>query len=150
MSTLSAEHVAVAVVVASGLFEHAMRLGDTERGWQLARMAADAIDHTQPHPVLTLAYRDKPVEQTDAAFLAANLPFLEPVAPAAWPKRKVRPNAWGEYTRVMRGLDEFFGATPVLPKDAGKNRAELQAFVAKHIHVLDEADRARVTSFVSA
>lgn len=141
MSVSNEVLVRAAVTVAAGLFERAKALGDTTQGWKFAKMAADAIDRTRPHPVLTVAYRDKPADQPDAEFLASNLQFLEPVVPQEWPQRKVRVTEWGEFTRVMRGLDELFGAKPNNPKEVARNRQALATFVATHAGLLDAADR---------
>lgn len=150
MSDRAAAQVRAAVTVAAGLFERAKSHGTTTQGWKFAKMAADVIDRTRPHPVLTMAYRDKPAEQSDAAFLAANLKFLEPVAPQEWPQRKVRPGEWGEFTRVVRGLEEFLGAKPASAKEVARNRQALTEFVKRHAGVLAEADRALLLSALEA
>ncbi len=144
MTQLTPTHVAVAVVAAGGLFEEAVKRGNTPAGLRLAKMAADCVDHTQPHPVLSMAYRDRDPSVSDAAFLADNLRFLEPVSPGNWPKRKVRTNEWGEFTRVMHGLDEFFYAKPASDREVARNRSALQQFVLQHLAVLHPEDQAAV------
>lgn len=142
--------VCAAVVVAGGLFERASALGDTPRGWELAKMAADAIDRTLPHALLQLVYANKPEGQGDVLFLAANLTLLAALPPAAWPKRKVGSTHWGEFTRVMRGLDEFLGAAANNPREQAANRIALDLFVCKTNGVLAELDQTRLVAQLAA
>lgn len=140
---------ALAVVVAAGLFEHARRCSAQAKAWKLVRMAADAIDHTRPDPQVIQAYHYKPAEMGDARFLAQHLALIEPLQPDQWPARKIRARDWGEFTRVMQGLDEALGLVAP-PKEAPRNREALAAFVLEHIAVLETNDQNLLRQYLAA
>lgn len=137
-------HVPLAIVVASGLYDSATRSVTQSHGMKLLRMAADVIDHTVPDVAVLQAYHFKAPEVSDARFLAQHLALIEPLPAADWPARKVRSREWGEFTRVLQGMDEALGAVPAAPKECVRNRAALEAFVRKHVSVLDPVDQERL------
>jgi hypothetical protein len=144
-SDLSFARVAAAVVVASGLCARARELQGTSAALRLVKLAADVIDRTQPSPVLAVAYRDRPAGMLDDEFLAGQLSSLEPLAPAAWPRPKVWATQWGEFTRVLKGLNALFGSKEdSKPLDSEKNLSALRAFVDRHIGVLAALDQIRL------
>lgn len=144
-------HVPLAIVVASGIYAHASECVAKAHGMKLLRMAADVVDHTLPDPAVLQAYHYKLPETTDARFLALHLNLITPLPASAWPARKVRAREWGEFTRILHGLDEAMGATPSSSKEAQRNRAALESFVRKHIAVLEPVDQARLLeAFVPA
>jgi hypothetical protein len=137
-------HVSLAIVVASGLYEQAAQCTTAAPGMKLLRMAADVIDHTLPDPAVLQAYHFKSPAMSDARFLAQNLALIAPLPVSRWPTRKVRSREWGEYTRIMQGLDEAMGAPAVTAKERVRNQTALEAFVRKHAAVLDQADQDRL------
>lgn len=137
-------HVPLAIVVASGLYEHACQSMTKAHGMKLLRMAADVIDHTLPDLSVLQAYHFKAPETSDARFLAQHLALIEPVSVSAWPARKVRSREWGEFTRVLQGLDEAMGAPAAAPKESARNQSALEVFVRKHVAVLEPVDQDRL------
>lgn len=137
-------HVPLAIVVASGLYEHAHQSMTKDRGMKLLRMAADVIDHTLPDPAVLQAYHHKAPETSDPRFLAQHLALIEPLPASAWPPRKVRSREWGEFTRVLQGLDEAMGAPAASAKERVRNQSALEAFVRKHVMVLEPLDQGRL------
>ena len=143
-------HVPLSIVVASGLYEHASRSMNNAYGMKLLRMAADVIDHTLPDPSVLQAYHFKAPETSDARFLAQHLALIEPVSASAWPPRKVRSREWGEFTRILQGLDEAMGAPATTPKERARNQAALEAFVRKHVAILEPVDQDRLLAHFAA
>jgi hypothetical protein len=142
-------HVPLAIVIASGLFEHSYRAGGQAVGMKLLRMAADAIDHTLPDPSVLQAYHYKAPETPDARFLAMHIELITPLPRAAWPTRKVRSRDWGEFTRIMQGFEEAMGEPVVSEKEGARNRQALEAFVRQHVGVLEPVDQARLLAAFS-
>lgn len=143
-------HVPLAIVVASGIFDHARQCTTEEQGMKFLRMAADVVDHTVPHPAVLQAYHYKAPETTDARFLAQHLAHIDPLPFSAWPPRKVRSREWGHFTRILQGMDQAMGAPAISPKERARNHAALETFVRKHLSVLDPVDQERLLAhFVS-
>lgn len=147
---LGSAHVALAVSIASGLYLAAVKVSGTRTAGRLATMAADVLDHTAPEPALALAYQDKPANVSDPEFLAANLARLSPVAPALWPRRKVRSTEWGEYTRVMRGLDLAFGSACTCPRERQRDLQAVRAFSLANIDLLDASAQSELAQLLQA
>lgn len=142
-------HVQLVITVASGLYEHARKCTAHANGMRLLRMAADVIDHTVPDAIVLQQYHYKAPETSDARFLAMNRALIAPLAPENWPPRKVRAREWGEFTRVMQGLDEALGQRPASAAEGVRNRTALEDFARRHLTVLEPADRVELLTWLA-
>lgn len=106
-SLTSLVKAALAICVAGAIAEQIAKRPDNEAKLLRIRIASDALDKTMPTNTVMNRYESKPAGQTDAQFLLANLEFVHMLEPDCWPERKVQPREWGEYTRVMRGMEAF-------------------------------------------
>lgn len=132
---------ALAICVAGEIFAQTTSRPDSPAKALRVRIAADSLDKTRPDPYIFERYSAKSPGQTDAQFLLENLGQIEVLDPANWPMRKVAPGEWGEYTRVMRGLEIFLkkaysGAR--FSKAEQGDVAGVLRFIEPHIQYVDE------------
>jgi hypothetical protein len=99
--------VALAICVGGEIFSQVMKRPNTAAKALRVKMAADALDKTLPDALILQMHEDKPADKADSEFLLENVDHIMLLGPERWPARKVQPHNWGEYTKVMRGMETF-------------------------------------------
>lgn len=99
--------VAAAICVAARIFAETMKRPPSPNKLLRTELVGDVMDKTAPRGYIAQRYPSKPDEQSDADFLLHNLDEVDVVDPSAWRARRVQPQDWAEYTRVIRGLETF-------------------------------------------
>lgn len=134
--------VAAAVSVAACIYFDVEKLKNDKHKLKRLRIAADALDRTMPLPAFAQLYQGKPATEPDALFLLKHLSYLCLQTPTAWPSYKVKSHEWGEYTRVVKGLDAFLRAdlnTFSFDKETRLNVKALLTFITKaHVYLPDD------------
>jgi hypothetical protein len=152
VTTADRVKIALAICVAGQIFDEAAKRPASEAKALRVKIAADALDKTRPDPYIMARHHTKPPEQSDAQFLLQYLDEISLVDPADWPRRKVSPQQWGEYTRAMRGLETFLKKAYTGAKLSTAEQADVLGtlrFVAPQVqYIQDEVVKSLLVDFV--